>query len=70
MWVIVAVTLSFGGTTKMTVIQGREYDTKDECLQDVRVRGNFDSQAGGGGLDFSICVPKGSLQLGPSPNPR
>ena len=69
MWVIVAVTLSFGGTTKMTVVQGREYDTKDECLQDVRVRGNFDSQAGGG-LDFSICVPKGSVQLGQNPDQR
>jgi hypothetical protein len=70
MWVIVAVTLSFGGTTKMTVVQGREYDTKDECLQAVRVRGNFDSQAGGGDLDFSICVPKGSVELGQNPDQR
>jgi hypothetical protein len=66
MWVIVAVTLGFADTPKLTVVPGREFQTKAECLKSVRVKGNFDAQ--GGKLDFSICVPKDSVQIGQAPS--
>jgi hypothetical protein len=67
MWVIVAVTLGFADTPKLTVMPGREFRTKAECLEAVRVKADFDQK--GGSLDFSICVPKDSVQIGQAPNP-
>ena len=61
-WVIVAVTLALGDAPKVTVVPGPEYQTEADCVQATRVWGQFNSR--GGGLEFSICVPKGSLQLG------
>jgi hypothetical protein len=66
MWVIVAVTLGFADTPKLAVVSGREFQTKAECLKAVHVKGNFDAQ--GGNLDFSICVPKDSVQIGQGPS--
>ena len=63
MWVIVAMSLSLGDTPKLTVIPGPEFQTKDECIRATRARGSFDSQ--GGGVEFSFCVPKGAVQIGP-----
>ena len=68
MWVIVAVSLSFGDTPKVTLVPGPEYQSKSECIQAIRVKGNFDSQ--GGGLEFSFCVPKGSLEIGQQSGPE
>lgn len=62
MWVIVAVSLGFGDATKVTLVTGPEFQTEAECVRATRVRGEFDSQ--GGGVKFSFCVPKGSLQIG------
>jgi hypothetical protein len=67
MWVIVAVSLAFSGSPKVTLVPGREFDTKADCLKATRLRANFDSERGD--LGFSFCVPKGSLQIGgPGPN--
>lgn len=66
MWVIVAMSLSLGGAPKLTVLPGPEFQTEAECVQATRVQGHFDSEKGGGNLDFSFCVPKGSLQIGPN----
>jgi hypothetical protein len=68
-WVIVAVPLAFADAPKLTVVPGPEFQTKDECLRAVKVRGNLDSQ--GGSLDFALCVPKDSVQIGEArPNSR
>jgi len=60
MWVIVAMNLAFSDAPKLTVVPGPEFKTEAECIQAVKVRGGFDSQ--GGGLEFSVCVPKGSVR--------
>jgi len=62
MWVIVAMSLAFSDAPKLTVVPGPEFKTEAECIRAVKVRGGFDSQ--GGGLEFSVCVPKDSLSLG------
>jgi hypothetical protein len=68
MWVIVAVSLGFGDTPNVKLVPGPEYPTEAACVRATRVRGRFDSEKGYGGLEFSFCVPKGSLQIGqPSP---
>jgi len=68
MWVIVAVTLAFSGSPKFSVMPGPTFATKDECLRAQHLRSNFDSE--GGTLDFSVCMPKDSVQIGAqAPNP-
>jgi hypothetical protein len=69
MWVIVAMNLAvLGDAPKLTVLPGPEFQSEAECVRAVRVHGGFDSQ--GAGLEFSFCVPKGSLQIGQlSPEP-
>jgi hypothetical protein len=62
MWVIVAVTLGFADTPKLKVVPGPEFQTKDECLKAVQFKANFDAK--GGNLDFAVCVPKDSVQIG------
>jgi hypothetical protein len=63
MWVIVAISLGVGGDTpKLKIIPGQEYRTEAECRQATQFRGSFDES--GGKLAFSICVPKGSVQIG------
>ena len=64
MWVIIAMNLAFSDTPKLTVVPGPEFKTEAECVRAVKVRGGFDSQSGG--VEFSVCVPKGSIQLGQS----
>jgi hypothetical protein len=69
MWVIVAVSLGFSDTPKLSIVPGPEFKTEAECVQATRVKGHFDSENGGGGLQFSFCVPKDSVQIGkPSPD--
>jgi hypothetical protein len=66
MWVIVAVTLSFGGEPKLSVVPGPEFPTEAACVKATHVRGNFDSEhADQSRLAFSFCVPKDSVQIGP-----
>ena len=66
MWVIVAVTLGFGGGPKLAIVPGPEFPTEAACVKATHVRGNFDSDhADQGKLSFSVCVPKGSVQIGP-----
>ncbi|MGP0088621.1 MAG: hypothetical protein ACLPKB_01470 [Xanthobacteraceae bacterium] len=67
MWVIVAMNLAFSDAPELTVVPGPEFKTEAECLRAVNVRGGFDSQ--GGEVKFSVCVPKGSVQLGQQSNP-
>jgi len=62
MWVIVAMHLAFGDTPKMTVLPGPEFQTEAECVKATRARADLDSQKGR--VEFSICVPKGSVQIG------
>jgi hypothetical protein len=65
MWVIVAVTLAFGGEQKLSVVPGPEYPTEAACVKATHVRGNFDSEhVEGSKLAFSFCVPKDSVQIG------
>ena len=65
MWVIVAVTLSFSGEPKMSILPGAEYPTEAACVKATKVRGNFDSDhAENSKLAFSFCVPKDSVQIG------
>ncbi len=67
MWVIVAVTLAFSGEPKLAIVPGAEFPTEAACVEATHVRANFDSDhADQGKLAFSFCVPKGSVQLGPS----
>jgi hypothetical protein len=70
MWVIVAVSLGFSDTPKLSVVPGPEFKTEAECVKATRVKGRFDSEKGGGGLEFSFCVPKGSVQIGQVPAPN
>lgn len=66
MWVIVAVTLAFGGEPKLAIVPGPEFPTEAACVKATHVRGNFDSEhADQGKLAFSVCVPKDSVQIGP-----
>lgn len=62
MWVIVAMNLAFGDTPKVTVMPGAEYQTKDECIRAAHVHADFNSEQGG--VRFSFCVPKDSVQIG------
>jgi hypothetical protein len=62
MWVIVAVTLAFADEPKLTVVPGAEFASEAECVKATRVQANFDG--GRGGLNFSFCVPKDSVQIG------
>jgi hypothetical protein len=64
MWVIVAVSLGLGDTPKLAIVPGPEFKTEAECVQATRVKGHFDSDKGGGALEFSFCVPKDSVQIG------
>jgi hypothetical protein len=65
MWVIVAMTLSFGGEPKLSVVPGPEFPSEAACVRATRVRGNFDSErAERSRVGFSFCVPKGSVQIG------
>jgi hypothetical protein len=65
MWVIVAVTLSFGGEPKLSVVPGPDFPSEAACVRATRVHGNFDSERGERSkLAFSFCVPKGSVQIG------
>jgi hypothetical protein len=66
MWVIVAVNLAFGDAPKLAVVPGPEFQTEADCVRATRVQGGYDSQKGSGGLAFSFCVPKGSVQIGPA----
>ncbi len=70
MWVIVAVTLSFSGEPKMSILPGAEYPTEAACVKATKVRGNFDSDhAENSKLAFSFCVPKDSVQIGARSGP-
>jgi hypothetical protein len=65
MWVIVAVTMSFSGEPKLSVLPGPEYPTEAACVKATRVHGNFDSEhVEGSKFGFSFCVPKDSVQIG------
>jgi hypothetical protein len=65
MWVIVAVTLGFGGEPKLSVVPGPEFQTEAACVRATRVHANFDSEhAERSKVAFSFCVPKGSVQIG------
>jgi hypothetical protein len=71
MWVIVAMNLSFGDTPRVRLVPGPELETEAACVRATRVRGRFDSEKGHGGVEFSFCVPKGSLEIGkPAPEDR
>ena len=70
MWVIVAMTLSFSGDPKFTVVPGPEFESEAACVKATRVRGNFDSQnVTDSKVAFSFCVPKGSVQIGQQAEP-
>jgi hypothetical protein len=62
MWVIVAVNLAFGDMPKLTVLPGPEFQTKAQCIDASRVRADLNGQKGS--IEFSMCVPKGSVQIG------
>ncbi len=47
MWVIVAVSLAFSGNPKVTLVPGREFDTKAECLKAIRQRHSLIGGEGG-----------------------
>jgi hypothetical protein len=64
MWVIVAMSLAFGDSPKLTIMPGPEYQTKEDCLKAVHLHADFESEKGG--VQFSICVPKDSVQIGRS----
>ena len=65
MWVIVAMTIGFGGQPKLTVVPGPEFPTEQACVDATHVRGNFDSDhLERSRIAFSFCVPKGSVQIG------
>ena len=67
MWVIVAMSLAFGNSPKVTVMPGPEYKTKSDCIRAAHVHADFNSEEGG--VQFSFCVPKDSVQIGgPSPD--
>jgi hypothetical protein len=70
MWVIVAVSLGFSDTPKLSVIPGHEFKTEAECVKATRVKGRYDSDAGGGAVEFSFCVPKDSVQIGKPSSPN
>ena len=63
MWVIVAMNLAFSDGPKLSVVPGPEFKSEAECIRAVKVRGGLDSQ--GGGVEFSVCVPKDSIRIGP-----
>jgi hypothetical protein len=67
MWVMVMVSLALFDSPKLTVVPGAEFATEADCVQASHVRLNFDSEKGGGGAQFSICVPKDSVQIGKLP---
>jgi hypothetical protein len=69
MWVIVAMTIGFGGSPKLTVVPGPEFPTEEACVQATHVHGNFDSDhVERSRIAFSFCVPKDSVQIGgPAP---
>jgi hypothetical protein len=63
MWVIVAVSLALSGDTpKLKIIPGPEYQSEAECNKAAKFHASFDSQ--GGGVEFSVCMPKDSVQIG------
>jgi hypothetical protein len=62
MWVIVAVSLTVGDAPKLTIVPGAEFQSESECVRATRVHADFDSQ--GGGLHFTVCLPKDSVQIG------
>jgi len=62
MWIIVAVSLTLGDAPKLSVVPGAEYQTEAECARAVQVKAQFDTR--GGGIDFGICMPKDSVQIG------
>ena len=63
MWVIVAVSLALSGDTpKLKIIPGQEYQTEAECTKAAHFRASVDSE--GGGLEFAVCMPKDSVQIG------
>ena len=63
MWVIVAVTLAVSGDMpKLTIIPGQEFQTEAECTKAAHFKASFDS--GGGGVEFAVCMPKDSVQIG------
>jgi hypothetical protein len=65
MWVIVTVTLGFGGSPKLSIVPGPEFPTEAACVKATHVRAKFDSDhADQGSLAFSFCVPKDSVQIG------
>jgi hypothetical protein len=65
MWVIVAMTIGFGGQPKLTVVRGPEFPTEHACVQATQVHGNFDSDhVESSRIAFSFCVPKDSVQIG------
>jgi hypothetical protein len=69
MWVIVAVSLGLSDTPKLSIVPGPEFKSEAECVKATRVKGRFDSEKAGGGLEFSLCVPKDSVQIGaPAPD--
>jgi hypothetical protein len=68
-WVIVAVTLGFSDTPKLTLIPGPEFATEADCVRATHAKGQFDSEKGGGSLEFSFCVPKDSVQIGQPSGP-
>ena len=65
MWVIVAMTIGFGGQPQLTVVPGPEFPTEQACVQATHVHGNFDSDhVDRSRIAFSFCVPKGSVRIG------
>jgi hypothetical protein len=63
MWVIVAVSLALSGDApKLKIVPGAEYQTEAECKKAAHFRASFDDE--GGGVDFAVCMPKDSVQIG------
>jgi hypothetical protein len=56
------VNLAFGDGPNLAIVPGPEFQSEAECVKATRVQANFDSQRGG--VNFSICVPKDSVQIG------
>jgi len=62
MWVIVAMSLTLADGPKFSVIPGAEYPTEAECVKATQFHADF--QQDHGNLQFSVCVPKDSVQIG------
>ena len=63
MWVIVAFSLAVSGDSpKLKILPGKEFASEAECVKAVHARASFDSE--GGGIEFTVCMPKDSIEIG------